>query len=92
MLLKKSFVSCCWSYSNPEHTEGWKRDSGKGNVIQNKETIIPYMKNKEWGGEDDKNFDHFLKSGIVYRTYYGEQFIHQWHPEKLKHIYYTDTT
>jgi hypothetical protein len=86
----KVLFPICWSYRNPEHTIGWKRAEGTGNVIQKRETIIPYVNNKKWGHEDIKNYQHFLNIGMAHRTYYGEEFIHQWHPDEIKHIFYTD--
>lgn len=85
----KVLFPICWSYSNPQHTDGWRRCSGKGNVIQRKETIVPYIHNKNWGIEDDTNFNHYSKLNMTYRTYYGDQFVHQWHPNELRRMFYT---
>ena len=82
----------CWSYKNPEHTEGWKRAGGTGNVVQKRETIIPYINNKKWGLEDIINYKHYVNIKMVHRTYYDQGFVHQWHPNEIKHIYYTDST
>jgi hypothetical protein len=84
----KVLFPICWSYKDPLHTDGWKRDTGKGNVIQNKNTIIPYIDNFKWGKEDDHNYDFYDNKSLVFRTYYDKNFIHQWHPEEIKHIYY----
>ena len=86
----KVLFPICWSYKNPEHTQGWKRSEGTGNVIQKRETIIPYVNNKKWGHEDSKNHEHFVRAGMAHRTYYDEGFVHQWHPNEIKHIHYTD--
>lgn len=86
----KVLFPICWSYKNPQHTQGWKRDTGAGNVIQKRETIIPYVNNKKWGNEDSKNHQYFSNAGMAHRTYYNEGFVHQWHPDELKHIYYTN--
>jgi glycosyltransferase involved in cell wall biosynthesis len=87
----KVLFPICWSYKNPEHTLGWKRSEGTGNVIQRQETIIPYVNNKKWGHEDSKNHEYYSKAGMAHRTYYEEGFVHQWHPNEIKHIYYTDS-
>lgn len=87
----KVLFPICWSYKNPEHTVGWKRTDGTGNVIQKKETIIPYVNNKKWGNEDSINYKHFVKVQRAYRTYYDKGFVHQWHPNEIKHIFYTDS-
>jgi hypothetical protein len=87
----KVLFPICWSYKNPEHTEGWKRSEGTGNVIQKKETIVPYINNKKWGLEDIKNHEHFVKIKKAHRTYYDDGFVHQWHPIEIRHIYYTDS-
>lgn len=84
----KILFPICWSYSNPLHTSGWKRDTGKGNVIQQKNTIIPYINNVKWGREDDHNFDYYNRNKLAVRTYYEKDFVHQWHPEYIKHMYY----
>jgi hypothetical protein len=78
---KRVLFPICFSYSNPEHTSGWKRDEGVGNVIMFKEMFIPYLKNKKWGGEDTHIFDHNKALGFVARKYYEDEFIHQWHPQ-----------
>lgn len=88
---KKVLFPICWSYRNPQHTNGWKRDKGTGNVIQYKNTIIPYINNKNWGKEDTLNYKHFEKNGIAYRTFYHHGFVHQWHPEEIKHLFYTNS-
>jgi hypothetical protein len=80
----------CWSYKNPEHTEGWKREEGVGNVIQRRETIIPYINNKKWGNEDTNNYEYFLKKKMTHRTYYDQEFVHQWHPIEIRNLFYTD--
>jgi hypothetical protein len=86
----KVLFPICWSYKNPEHTQGWKRQEGTGNVIQKRETIIPYVNNKKWGHEDSINHQHFVRTRMDHRTYYDEEFVHQWHPNEIKHIFYTD--
>ncbi len=85
----KVLFPICWSYKNPEHTEGWKRTEGTGNVIQKKETIVRYVNNKKWGHEDKINYEHFVKVKKAHRTYYDQGFVHQWHPNEIKHIFYT---
>ena len=87
----KVLFPICWSYKNPEHTDGWKRDTGTGCVIQKIETVIPYVNNKKWGHEDSKNHEYYTKLGLQHRTYYSEDYVHQWHPDEIKHIYYTDS-
>lgn len=84
----KVFFPLCWYYFNPEHTKGRIRYAPKGNVIQRKETIMPYVVVGRWGLEDLKNFEYFDKQGLVIRKSYGEQFAHQWHPDELRHLYY----
>jgi len=84
----KVLFPVCWSFSNPEHTDGWKRDSGSGNVIQKKETVVPYMENKKWGNEDTLNLEYFKKLNMASRPYYGKNFVHQWHPDDLRNINY----
>jgi glycosyltransferase involved in cell wall biosynthesis len=84
----KVLFPICWSYRNPEHTHGWKRETGRGNVVQEKNTVVKYMNNKCWGREDDYNYDYYCKLGIACRSYYDDNFSHQWHPEEIKHKYY----
>jgi hypothetical protein len=85
----------CWSYSNPEHTDGWKRIWGVGNVVQKKDSILHYMEKSSWGHEDCINFLQYCLTKKAIRTYYEDEgFIHQWHPEerefKNKHYVTSD--
>jgi glycosyltransferase involved in cell wall biosynthesis len=75
----KAFFPICWSYKDPEHTSGWKRDTGKGNVICLKKDFNKYIEKTTWGQEDDLNFDHFTHRNMAVRAYYGDKFVHQWH-------------
>jgi glycosyltransferase involved in cell wall biosynthesis len=86
----KVLFPICWSYESPDHALGWKREGSKGHVIQQKSTIVPYTRNKSWGMEDIINFKHYDALQQVVRTYYGELFVHQWHPNgDFKTKYYT---
>jgi glycosyltransferase involved in cell wall biosynthesis len=90
---RKVLFPICWSYSNPEHTEGWKRVWGLGNVIQRKGSVVPYIEKDSWGKEDYLNFANFCMKGSAVRTYYGEDYVHQWHPNDMefKNKYYAQT-
>lgn len=69
----------CYSYRNPQHTTGYKRASGTGNVIISRARIprAGFPEYSSWGNEDG----HFYKSvANKVRTYYGSGFVHQWHP------------
>jgi hypothetical protein len=87
----KILFPICWSYKNPQHTQGWKRAEGTGNVIQKRETIIPYVNNEKWGHEDKINYEHFVKVKKAHRTYYDDGFVHQWHPTELRNKFYTNS-
>lgn len=39
-----------------------------------------------------KFISHFVKIKMAYRTYYDKAFIHQWHPNEIKHIFYRCST
>jgi glycosyltransferase involved in cell wall biosynthesis len=74
----------CYSYKNPEHTAGWIRWSGMGNAIYKKSDFVTYKENNSWGQEDCVNFENMKKrKKIISRKYYGEDFIHQWHPNNM---------
>lgn len=90
---RKVLFPICWSYSNPEHTEGWKRVWGLGNVVQRKGSVLPYIEKDSWGKEDYLNYAQFLFKGSAVRTYYGEEYVHQWHPNdaEFKNRYYAQT-
>lgn len=90
---RKVLFPICWSYSNPTHTEGWKRIWGVGNVIQRKGSVLPYVEKDSWGNEDYLNFAQFCLKGQAIRTYYGEDFVHQWHPNDagFKNRFYAQT-
>jgi hypothetical protein len=76
----KVFFPICFSYYDINHTKGWKRDSGKGNVIFQKNNFCKYIEKNSWGKEDDNNFNIFSKLNKAVREYYNDKFIHQWHP------------
>jgi len=84
----KVLFPICWSYKDPEHLTGYKRDTGQGMVAQQRSTVIPYMDNKSWGKEDGKNYDFYNAKKLAVRTYYGDKYVHQWHPNEISHIYY----
>lgn len=72
----------CYSYENPQHTTGYMRSSGAGNVIISKARIPRegFSEYSSWGEEDG----HFYKSvAKKMRTYYGSGFVHQWHPNDI---------
>jgi glycosyltransferase involved in cell wall biosynthesis len=93
VLERKVLFPICWSYSNPEHTEGWKRVWGLGNVVQRKSSVLPYIEKDSWGKEDYLNYAKFCIKGTAVRTYYGEEYVHQWHPNdaEFKNRYYAQT-
>jgi glycosyltransferase involved in cell wall biosynthesis len=82
----------CYSYKNPQHTAGWARWSGMGNAIYRKSDFIPYKENKKWGMEDGYNYKNMqMNKKQISRKYYGEGFVHQWHPNGMafkNHFYY----
>jgi len=86
----KVFFPICYSYNEPEHLTGWKRDGGYGNVVQRIETVVPYYPNVRWGREDTLNYNYFLDLDTVIRKFYGDKFVHQWHPEELRNVNYGD--
>lgn len=80
----------CFSYHNASHTSGWARWSGVGNAIYKKSDFVPYFENKRWGNEDAMNYRRICRKKKIARGYYGEDFIHQWHPNGawFKNRYY----
>lgn len=91
---RKVLFPICWSYSNPAHTEGWKRVWGVGNVVQRKGSVLPYVEKDSWGNEDYLNYAQFCLSGKAVRTYYDQGFVHQWHPNdsEFKNRYYAQSS
>jgi glycosyltransferase involved in cell wall biosynthesis len=87
---KKAFFPICWSYTTPQHTEGIKRTYGHGINCVAKKDFVSIPEFKQWGKEDDINFEHFEKLKKVVRPYYERNYIHQWHPNDLefKNKYY----
>jgi glycosyltransferase involved in cell wall biosynthesis len=49
------FFPICWSWKEPAHKTGWKRDSGTGIVAHKTSEFQPLMENKTWGMEDTHN-------------------------------------
>jgi hypothetical protein len=45
--------------------------------------FVPYINNKKWGKEDDLIFEYNNNKGFAIRKYYGDEFIHQWHPHDM---------
>jgi glycosyltransferase involved in cell wall biosynthesis len=86
----KALFPICWSYHDITHTTGWKRDTGLGMVIYNKNIVTKYIEKQTWGREDDINYKYFCDKGIEMRTYYGQQYYHQWHPINRKGDVYID--
>jgi glycosyltransferase involved in cell wall biosynthesis len=80
----------CYSYHNASHNSGWIRSSGVGNAIYKKSHFEPYFENKRWGNEDAMNYRKLSRKNKIIRNYYGEDFVHQWHPNGtwFKNIYY----
>lgn len=70
----------CWSYNEPGHLTGYRRSNGCGNAIYERKYFKPYMENKKWGLEDVKNYNYFRDIKKALRPWYGQDFIHQWHP------------
>jgi len=77
---QNAFFPICWSYHDHTHKTGWKRDTGKGNVIVLKKYYNNYIEKTTWGGEDDINYAHFKNNNKVVREFYEDKFVHQWHP------------
>ena len=86
------FFPICYSYTNPQHTEGFKRDTGTGVYSIQRSMFRPIMENTSWGNEDTENYNFFLKQKKVVRMYYDEDYVHQWHPDSLefKNKYYNE--
>jgi glycosyltransferase involved in cell wall biosynthesis len=80
---KKVMFPICWSYSDPEHLDGWKRVWGTGINCILKSMFIPIKEFSQWGNEDTINEGYFRKQGKVVRPYYGDKYVHQWHPNDL---------
>lgn len=84
------FFPICYSYTNPEHTEGYKRAGGTGIYSIQRSMFRPIIENISWGKEDTENFNFFEKKAKTAREFYGEEYVHQWHPTSLdfKNKYY----
>jgi len=86
----KVMFALCWYYLNPNHTRGFLPNGGTGNVILKKDMFVNMTNNSSWGKEDNINEAYFVSRGLSCRMYYHEnkEFIHQWHPSDIRHIYY----
>lgn len=79
-----AFAPICWSYKDPEHKEGWWRDTGSGMLAFNwdPENPIKYVEKTEWGSEDWLFFRELESRGVgIVRT--RAQIFHQWHPTRM---------
>jgi len=75
----KAYFPICWSYSNPEHTEGWWRITAFGSVILPKSLFLAHKWRRQttWG-EDDFDFYKRLQPLTVRDS---THIFHQWHPD-----------
>jgi glycosyltransferase involved in cell wall biosynthesis len=76
----RALFPICYSYGNPEHTRGRSRKSGLGNCICTKQMYRNaggFPEYSKWGREDTH---FFMKFAATHREYYGQDFVHQWHP------------
>ena len=72
-----------YSYTNPQHTEGYKRTSSTGTYSIQRSMFHPIRENTSWGKEDAENYNYFEKKQKTLRTYYDKEYIHQWNPNVL---------
>lgn len=75
-----AYFPICYSFENPQHTRGWWRHTGYGNLIVPQSLFAEkggWWEKNSWGAEDDDMHDK-LKSYTVRGN--SEGFIHQWHP------------
>jgi len=79
----EAFFPICWSYSNPEHSKGWWRDSGYGMVFMPKQMwkSFKWPEYDGWGFEDNHMKDNLKKARIPIIRDKAFNFFHQWHPE-----------
>ena len=83
----KVYFPVCISYRNIDHTSGWARSTGAGNVAMGRETFLTkpggWMEKYTWGNEDGNMLKFFkpIKCRDITKT-----FFHQWHPTKM-HIH-----
>lgn len=81
-----AYFPVCYSYSNPEHTEGWWRTSGYGMSIIKKEwfnEVGGIKENHVWGREDDDFVRKIARITKIYRPMVPNYF-HQYHDNSLE--------
>jgi glycosyltransferase involved in cell wall biosynthesis len=83
----------CYMYNTPQHTTGSSHAAGFGNCVCTKKmyrNVGGFPEYTTWGRED-RHF--FMKFRSTRRWYYGEGFVHQWHPisPEFKDKYAVDT-
>lgn len=82
----QAFFPICWSYTNPEHTEGWWRKVGYGMSMVRKEwydMVGGFPEYQHWGREDDVFHAKMRRLVPIHRPKV-EQYFHQWHPTDRK--------
>lgn len=80
----KAFFPICWSYKDPEHTEGWWRTVGYGMSVVKKDwynQVGGFPEYQHWGREDDVFHAKIRKNFPIVRPRLQEYF-HQWHPHE----------
>lgn len=84
--MKQAFFPICWSYSDPEHKEGWWRKTGKGINFVTREMynrVGGWKEKQSWGREDDYFMDRIALSQRIAR-YNCPELFHQWHPNDIQ--------
>lgn len=86
----KVLFPTCWYYTSPDHTQGHPPKCAAGNVVFRVNMFKKMINNSCWGKEDTLNYQYFKSIGVDYKIDYSatKEFIHQWHPTNIRHIYY----
>lgn len=90
-----AYFPVCWSLHEPQPEggqDGWIRTSGWGNVALHRGLLqaaggVPDY--DAWGKEDEHLRDRLEEGGARVVREVARGFVHQWHPDEVKHKNYT---
>ena len=81
----KAYFPIIYSFTSPQHDEGYWRDAGFGHCMLSKEafeSIGGWPEYNSWGREDDDFWTRVSDRLIAVREP-ADEFFHQWHPDDI---------
>jgi hypothetical protein len=82
----KIYYPICFSFTQPDHQQGFWRDTGYGMVFIKTDEYFNssgWKYNISWGQEDDNLFNNLRTSGTEIIRSMAIGYFHQWHPNSI---------